>query len=353
MALSDPPASGPSGGTPRLVRARIAVLTAIVALLAVAAGEIFGAVQWSLVVPAVVPGLVAIATMRVGWPWRAAALVAAAVGGVAFVVWDADGSPGDVLTGFGAGVQRLLSTEWPSPTRPDLLATVAAALAVTAVAGAALARSVRWHLAPLLPPLLCWVGITALSAPAGPQLQWLLPLGVLAMALATLRPGARLVERWAVLRGERQLAPILGLSALAAALLAVPLSFDDRADPRRTDPPDLAATLLDPVEATVALQALDPPEELYDVAVLDGDAPRRWRTAALRDYDGQRWLPDLTVRPIGEQLGSTDRETVTAAIRVLEPSGATCGRCWNYRTSVGASGAHPEICDRCAAVVGG
>jgi isoleucyl-tRNA synthetase len=30
---------------------------------------------------------------------------------------------------------------------------------------------------------------------------------------------------------------------------------------------------------------------------------------------------------------------------------AKCARCWRHRSTVGASAAHPELCDRCAAVV--
>jgi len=41
------------------------------------------------------------------------------------------------------------------------------------------------------------------------------------------------------------------------------------------------------------------------------------------------------------------------AIRVSPAEGAKCARCWNYSTSVGRDGSHPEICDRCAAVVSG
>jgi isoleucyl-tRNA synthetase len=41
------------------------------------------------------------------------------------------------------------------------------------------------------------------------------------------------------------------------------------------------------------------------------------------------------------------------AIRVSAAAGTKCARCWNYRTSVGQVQAHPEICDRCAAVVQG
>ncbi len=317
VALSEAATSAPAVG---LARARIGIVGIIAVILALAADEVFGATYRPLLAAAALPPLVAVAVAPARWWWRAAALTAAVVGGVGLVVWIADGTPGDVVTGFTSGLQRLLSTEWPSPERPDLLATVAAALAVAAAVGAALAGSRRWHLAPLLPLLVCWVGITALSAPAGAQLQWLLPLGALTMVFATLRPGAELAERWSLLRGERQLVPVLGLSAVAAAALAVPLSFAPRADPRRTDPPERSAALLDPVEATLALQQVEPPVELYGIEMLDGDAPSRWRTAALRDYDGQRWLPDLSVRPIGQRLGTPDGDTVAAEVRVLEPA---------------------------------
>jgi isoleucyl-tRNA synthetase len=41
------------------------------------------------------------------------------------------------------------------------------------------------------------------------------------------------------------------------------------------------------------------------------------------------------------------------AIRVSPAAGAKCARCWNYRTSVGRAGDHPEICARCEAVISG
>jgi isoleucyl-tRNA synthetase len=39
------------------------------------------------------------------------------------------------------------------------------------------------------------------------------------------------------------------------------------------------------------------------------------------------------------------------AIRIGRAAGLKCARCWNYRTSVGAYPDHPDICDRCHAVV--
>ena len=37
-------------------------------------------------------------------------------------------------------------------------------------------------------------------------------------------------------------------------------------------------------------------------------------------------------------------------IDVLAPEGAKCGRCWNYRPTVGAAADHPELCARCVSV---
>jgi isoleucyl-tRNA synthetase len=39
------------------------------------------------------------------------------------------------------------------------------------------------------------------------------------------------------------------------------------------------------------------------------------------------------------------------AIVVTAPEGAKCGRCWNYRPTVGASSEHPQLCGPCVAVV--
>jgi isoleucyl-tRNA synthetase len=35
-------------------------------------------------------------------------------------------------------------------------------------------------------------------------------------------------------------------------------------------------------------------------------------------------------------------------VRVERAPGAKCPRCWNYRENVGASAAHPSLCERCA-----
>jgi isoleucyl-tRNA synthetase len=39
------------------------------------------------------------------------------------------------------------------------------------------------------------------------------------------------------------------------------------------------------------------------------------------------------------------------AVRVDRAPGVKCQRCWNFRESVGASAAHPGLCDRCVSVL--
>jgi isoleucyl-tRNA synthetase len=39
------------------------------------------------------------------------------------------------------------------------------------------------------------------------------------------------------------------------------------------------------------------------------------------------------------------------SVAVERAPGQKCQRCWNYRDSVGASPAHPALCDRCVAVL--
>ena len=219
----------------------------------------------------------------------------------------------------------MLSTDWPSPDRPDLVGTIAVGLALTTAIAAELARRTRLHLAPLVPVLLGHIGVIALSAPTGLRLRWIAPLAVLAIMLAALRPGAGIAlrERLMLLRGERRLVPVSLLAIGLAAGLAGPIVLNDRADPRRNEPADRAASLLDPIEATLALQAIDPPIDLHEIQIEEfgpgvGDRnPVRWRTAALVRYDGRLWSPELTLRPIGRRLGPPADDTVTASVTFL------------------------------------
>ncbi len=44
----------------------------------------------------------------------------------------------------------------------------------------------------------------------------------------------------------------------------------------------------------------------------------RWRTAALSNYDGRRWSPALTLRPIGRTLGPVTGPVVNADVEFLD-----------------------------------
>jgi hypothetical protein len=303
---------------PWLLRARIVVLAVGFALVGLAAGDIFDTTEWVLVVAPLPAAAVALVVATRSPLWRVAGAVGAVLLAVVGAVTVADGSANDVVAAFTSGFQGLLSTDWPSPTRADLLGTVAAVLATTCAVGSEIAGRRRFHLLGLLPLLLAYLGVVALSAPHGVTWAWLVGLTVVSTTFALLRNDGTLAERIVLLRGERRLLGPLGAALAMVVLITLPVSLGVRADPRRNDPAQQTASLLDPIEATLALRALDPPVELHMVTATDGDAlPARWRTAALTSYDGRRWSPSLTLRPIGSTLGAASEPTIEADISFL------------------------------------
>ena len=306
-----------------LHRTRIALVTALMLVVALAARDVFDRFQWWLLLAPTLVGASALLTVERRWLARLGAAAAATLVAAVVMVLVREGDVGDLLASFGPGYQRILSTDWPSPDRPDLVGTVAVLLAVTTGLAAELARRDRLHLAPLAPVAAAHIAVIALSAPNGVTLLWLLPLAVLAIAFAALRPGngATLRERLLLLRGERRLLPVSVLAIGLAAGLALPIALIDRADPRRNEPAERTAALLDPIEATLALQSIDPPIDLHEIRIESGLADRRpvrWRTAALEEYDGRRWAPDLTLRPIGRRLAPPSPGGVDASITFLD-----------------------------------
>jgi protein-glutamine gamma-glutamyltransferase len=302
----------------RLVRVRIVVIALGFALLGAASGDIFDRFEWTLVV-APLP-VAAVALVLVGRPaiWRLAGAAAATLLAVVGTVTIAGGAAGDVTDAFTSGIQGLLSTNWPSPSRPDLLGTVAAALAVTCAVSSEIATRRRFHLLGLLPLLLAYLAVVALSAPLGVTWSWLVGLAAVSITFALLRYDGTLADRMVLLRGERRLLGLLAAAITMVVLASVPVSLGGRADPRRDDPAQQTAPLLDPIEATLALRSIDPPADLHVVTPTDGAAlPTRWRTAALTSYDGQRWSPRLTLRPIGSTLGFATGPTVDADVSFL------------------------------------
>ena len=299
-----------------LLRLRMVVAATIMALIAVVAGGIFDRIEWSLLLAVAVPTVAAIVVNGRRRLIRFPVAVVGVVLGLVAVVVAQGGSSGDVGDAVVSGTQGLLTTEWPSPLRVDLVGTVGLYLAVATALAVSMAGRPRWHLLPLAPATLAFVGAVGLSAPLGPRLVWLLPLGLLGALLAAFRPGNGLADQWALLRGERRMVPLLAIAVAVAAFAAVPLALSTRADPRRFDSRAQPAALVDPIEATIALRDLDPID--LHIVRSDDPIPLRWRTATLADYDGQRWTPALQLRPIGRRLGPDDGGDISFTLRFLD-----------------------------------
>jgi len=303
----------------RLVRARIVVISVGFALVGAASGDIFDRAEWTLVVAPLFAAVVALPLVGRPALARLAGAIFSVLLAVTVTVNVASGTSGDILRAFSSGVQGLLSTDWPSPPLPELLGSVAAALATLCALSAEIVTRRRFHLLGLLPLLVAYFGVVALSAPHGVTWIWLIGIAAVSITFALLRNDGTLGERIVLLRGERRLIPLLIAATVLVVLIAVPVSLDVRADPRRNDPAQQTAPLLDPIEATLALRSLDPPRELHVVTPAGTDGlPLRWRTAALTSYDGRRWSPSLTLRPIGSTLGPANEPTIDADVSFLD-----------------------------------
>jgi transglutaminase-like putative cysteine protease len=308
-----------------LMRLRAALVGVMSLVLAAMAGRIFDAREPAILLAAAVPAISMLAVLSAPWAVRAGAAVLAVVVSVTLVVVVTGGRlPDDAVDAFTTGLRRLLSTEWPSPDRADLMGAVALVVALATTVAVVLAGGRRWHLVVLVPPILLFVGIVATSAPAGVATWWLVPLAPLGAAVAALRPDrdvgdtSRVGDTVRVLVGDRQLVPLVVVAAGLAAAVSVPLALDDRADPREDTAASASEPLVDPVEAVVALRAIDPPATLYEVSA-HGDVasmPMRWRTAALDAYDGQRWTPDAVLAPIGRRLGPDQPDQIDVSVDV-------------------------------------
>ena len=304
-----------------LTRLRLGVLAAVYIVLGTSAGGVFDRFIWVLAVAPVVPiGLVLLTVTRPG-VLRIGAAVVGVLAATGFAVFVVGGDAADVVTAITSGLRRLLSTEWPSPYRPPLVGAVAAGLAIGASLSALAASFRRWNLLPLLPVASTYIAVIALSAPLGLRPWALVAVGLLSVLFAALHDEGRgLRDRWLFLRGERRLLVVVAIAAFVALAVSVPVTFAARADPRQDEPPVDTAALLDPVQATVALRSLDPPELLHEVTRTGGSLPpgaalpARWRTAALDTYDGRRWTPTLTLRPIGTTLGPATGPTLGADV---------------------------------------
>ena len=306
-----------AGPVVTIVQARLALIGGAMAMMAIFAGGIFDLVLWSPVLAAVLPCVLALAVAGRAPGLRLIGAALAIVASVIAVVLLEGGGVGDVGDAFVSGPRRLLSTDWPSPALPAIVGTVAAGLALLTALSCELAVRSRLHLLALVPIAVAYVIATALAAPLI-RPWWLAGFLLFGAAFALLHPGGSLGERLTFLRGERRLAPMIALTLLLAGALSIPIAFDARADPRVNQPPEQTVSILDPIEATLALRAIDPPIPVHAIETDAADVPTHWRTAALERYSGRRWSPSLTLRPIGRTLGLADGDTIEYTVTFLD-----------------------------------
>lgn len=291
-------------------RLRLLILGAIVTVLAIVAGNVFDAVQWELVGAV---GAIALVLALVA-PWGAAIRlpisILAVTAGVAGSVFWVGGERADIVPGLRTGPRRLITSEWPSPVDPIVIGTLTLMLGLAVFIGAELAQRPQAHLAPLAPIAVSAMVLVALGAPVSTSGLLVATIGVLALlfALARFEPDPRGgAQRPAILRADRTVvASIIGITVVALATTGA-IALADRADPRRPQNAEVTATILDPIEAAEALRRARPEIDLFRVVdestLIGRSLPARWRIAALTNYDGQRWVPQVTVRPIGGRLG--------------------------------------------------
>lgn len=290
-------------------RVRALIVATMTVLLAVATRGIFDETSWTLVGVTAAMSAAAVFVARLATAVRAVLSSLIVVVGVVAATVAVGGDVTDVVPGLVDGPQRLLTTEWPSPVDPRVVACLALLLGLTAVIGVWLATEAKAHLLPLVPVVLAFAAIVALGAPIRTPWWLVVALGVLALALALIRPDRPGPASSSPLGSVPDRSVIVSTAAVVAATLATSgaVAWADRADPRRTEDADVSSLILDPIEATVALRAADPTVDLFEVddrsTLIGRSLPPRWRVAALADYDGQRWLPELVVRPIGGRLG--------------------------------------------------
>lgn len=287
---------------------RIGVVTTMGAALAVIAGAIFDELQPALFIPPVTVGLAAVLTRSAGRGWRIATAIATVAASAVVVALAVDGDIGDALRAVVNGPRRLLTTEWPSPVEPSVITAVGIVLGLSTAVAADLARRRRWRFAPLIPLAVGAVALIALGAPARPSWLVIAALGAGASLIGLFPVGEDVRARSTALLGDRTLAVTATAVAVVAVGASVAVAGSDRADPRQVEDAELSSTLLDPIEAAVALRAADPAFDLFEItdrSTLAGRAlPIRWRIAALDVYDGQRWVPRVTLRSIGGRLGT-------------------------------------------------
>jgi len=300
--------------TVEVVRIALAGVSGV--LLALLAGHVFDQFVPGLLVAPILVTLALVATsvaasMRStdgtpSWAVRVlVAVIAVLTSTVAAAIWTG-GSISDGTVGLRFGPRRLLTTEWPSPSDPVIVATLAALVGLATAIAALLASSRRWRLLPTLPPLLVVVVLIALGAPERAPWWLFVSFGAVAVADALTAGHGSAGARWTFDTTILVSFAVVGVATVGSASA---LGWTHRADPRSTTEAEVSAILLDPIEATVAMRGAEPSERIATIAdrspLARPTMPDRWRLAAFSTYDGQRWTPQLELRPIGGRLAAT------------------------------------------------
>lgn len=290
-----------------VTRLRVVLAAVLGALLAIVASDAFDETQWPLFAPVITVAVIALPVARQRLVIRVPLAVIAVLLGVVAAVLLAGGSFADAARAAVEGPRQLLTTEWPSPAVASVVGAVALLVGLTVAVAVDLAGRERWHLAPLAAIAIGWAAALSIGAPVRPPLWVLVTGGAVAVLLALTRHDTREAPSSSMLRSDRTVAVSVVAIAVAAVGTASAVAWADRADPRQTEDAEVNAAVIDPIEAMVALRRADPPFPVFEITdrsrVVGQSFPSRWRIAALDDYDGQRWVPRLTLRPIGGRLG--------------------------------------------------
>src|SRR4029453_8852159 len=106
-------------------------------------------------------------------------------------------------------------------------------------------------------------------------------------------------------------------------------------------------------------KAIDQVEELLRLRGVIGKAVEHARQETLIGNTLEarvvlNWDPDVTSKVDKEELEEffivsdlTIHQSKEASASVTKTPYAKCARCWRHRSTVGASKAHPDLCDRC------
>ncbi len=311
--------SGPVGQRRRASRIfpiRIALVATMGIALGVLGGRAFDEFLPELLLPPVAVSVLALLLRRRRLILRVAVEFVGVIGSVVATGRLTGSTASSLLGDLADGPRRLLTTEWPSPLDSGVAMAIAAMVGISTAIAADLAGRPRFHLAPLAPLMVGFTGVMGVAAPVTPMMWTLAMLGASALALVLARPGDDPRTRVRILAGERTLLATLGGLAIAVLATSGAIAWADRADPRQDVQADVTLALLDPIEQTAALRGAEPEFDMFSIedrsTLIGPTLPARWRTSALTSYDGQRWLPTVTLRPIGRRLGQPTVSGVTA-----------------------------------------